>query len=466
MNLLRVATLAVTFLPALLLAQPAETQLVLMKTTMGDIEVTLYPAIAPASVANFLNYANKLAYDDTFFHRTVRGFIIQCGGFKFTGGKLAEIPQDPPVKNEFNLSNTRGTLAMAKLGDNPNSATNQFFFNLGDNSANLNNQNGGFTVFGAVSNQAGRDVMDKLAAVSAPNPSPLASPFDSIPLVNFTSGEVKEENLLIIRSIRLVERPPQPAIRTNTGVILAGGFGGAPVGAPGAYIEIYGDNLGGAVSRTWDVEKDFVNGRAPTAIEGVSVTVNGQPAYVSYISPTQVNAQVPANVPTGEPLPVRVTHRGVTSAPVSISVVDQAGGLLAPGSFKVGDKQFVVAVRPAASLVFISNGTIPGLASTPAVKGETLVFYGTGFGLIANSPGITSSLGGDIAQGTSRILAPVQFKFGGAAAQVAYAGLTPGLVGLYQFNVVVPADSPSGDVELEVTQAGKAIAQKLFISVR
>ncbi len=467
MKLLWVVVLGVATLPSLLWAQPAETQLVLIKTTLGDIEVTLYPAYAPATVANFLSYVKKLAFDGTVFHRTVRGFIVQCGGFKFTAGKFVEIPQDPPVKNEFFLSNTRGTLAMAKLGDNPDSATNQFFFNIGDNALNLNNQNGGFTVFGRVSNQVGLTIMDKLAAVRAPNPSPLASPFDSIPLLDYASGDVKEENLLTVRSIRLLERPAQPSIRSDAGVILAGGFGGGAVAAPGSYIEIYGDNLGGAVSRTWDLDTDFVNGRAPTVLEGVSVTVNGQRTFISYVSPTQLNVQIPANVPTGEPLPVVVIHRGVSSSTVSLSVLDQAGGLLAPDSFKVGDKQFVVAVRPAASLVFISNGTIPGLPATPAIKGETLVFYGTGFGLISNTtPGSTASLGGDIAQGTSRVLAPVQLKFGGVTAQVSYAGLTPGLVGLYQFNVVVPADAPSGDVALEVTQAGKAIAQKLFIPVR
>jgi len=461
MNLLRAGALALAFLPTLL-AQPAETQLVLVKTTLGDIEVTLYPNIAPLTVANFLNYANKQAYDNTIFHRLARNFVIQAGGFKWDGTKAVAIPEDAPVKNEFSLSNTRGTIAMAKLDANPDSATNQFFFSLGDNSQNLNNQNGGFTVFGRITSQAGLNVLAKLGAVNVPNPSPLASPFDSIPLLNYEGGEIKQENLVLIQSVRLLTRPSQPAISSG-GVIMPAAFGGAQVAAPGAFIEIYGDNLAGAVSRSWDVATDFTNGRAPTALESVSVSVNGQPTYISYVSPTQLNVQIPPNVPTGEPLPVRITHRGVVSNEVRLLVVDQAGALLAPGAFKVGDKQYVAAIRPGVGLVFISNGTIPGLPAAPAAKGETLVFYGTGFGLVT---GTTKSLGGDIAEGTSRVVAPVQFKFGGVPAQVSYAGLTPGLVGLYQFNVVVPADAPSGDVELEVTQAGKAIAQKLYLSVR
>ena len=464
MNLLGALALACALTPSLLMAQQIQTQLVVFKTSLGDIEVTLYPTIAPATVANFLNYVNKQAYDNSFFHRSVRSTslsIIQGGGFKWDGSKAVEIPQDNPVINEFNLSSTRGTIAMAKLGTDPNSATNQWFFNTADNSANLNNQNGGFTVFGRVTSQTGLMVMDKLQAVNVPNPSPLSSPYDSIPLLNYVSGDVKEEHLLFVRSIRLLERPPKPSIRSDNGAILASAFGGGTVAAPGAFIEVYGDNLAGAESRSW-AGADFVNNRAPTSLDNASVTVNGQPTFMSYVSATQLNVQIPANVPTGEPLDVVVTYRGVSSDSVRIGMVDQAGGLLAPPSFKVGDKQFVVAVRPATG-AFISNGTIAGLSAAPAVRGETLVFYGTGFGLIGGS---TTSLGGDIAQGTSRVLAPVQFKFGAATGQVAYAGLTPGLVGLYQFNVVVPADAPAGDVQLQVIQAGAPIAQKLFIPVR
>lgn len=115
---------------------------------------------APATVNNFLNYVNDGAYDNSIFHRSVPGFIVQGGGFRVDSESgfdtnldaVSEIPADPAVVNEFSeeRSNTRGTIAMAKLGDNPDSATNQWFFNLGNNSENLDNQNGGFTVFGEV----------------------------------------------------------------------------------------------------------------------------------------------------------------------------------------------------------------------------------------------------------------------------------------------------------------------------
>ena len=124
---------------------------------------------APATVSNFLNYVNDGDYNNSIIHRSVPNFIVQGGGFTVNPDDPAatppEIPADDPVVNEFSAdrSNTRGTIAMAKLGDNPNSATNQWFFNLGNNSENLDNQNGGFTVFGEVLTQEDLAPIDAIA---------------------------------------------------------------------------------------------------------------------------------------------------------------------------------------------------------------------------------------------------------------------------------------------------------------
>jgi len=133
----------------------AKTTYVDLATGYGDIVIALYDDAAPLTVQNFLRYAGAAAgsgYLGSFFHRLVPGFILQGGGFTDAGGTIAAIPAGPAVANEFSAarSNLAGTVAMAKLGGDPNSATNQFFFNLGDNSANLDAQNGGFTVFGQV----------------------------------------------------------------------------------------------------------------------------------------------------------------------------------------------------------------------------------------------------------------------------------------------------------------------------
>ena len=143
----------------------------------------------PATVANFLSYVDGGHYQDTFIHRSVPGFVVQGGGFKVTAGspiKIDNVTQFAAVVNEpkpagtLAPNNVRGTIAMAKLGSDPNSATNQWFFNLADNSANLDNQNGGFTTFGRVLGN-GMAAVDAMAAVPRFSYS---SPFDTVPLRN------------------------------------------------------------------------------------------------------------------------------------------------------------------------------------------------------------------------------------------------------------------------------------------
>lgn len=153
-NGLALAALLGATLGAPALAQQVGT-MVRVETDRGPIDLQLYDTDAPATVSNFLNYVRRGAFDGTFFHRLVKGFVMQGGGFKFNDAVLphvSAVPSDPPVVNEFSASrsNLRGTLAMAKLGGNANSATNQWFVNLANNASNLDGQNGGFTVFGRV----------------------------------------------------------------------------------------------------------------------------------------------------------------------------------------------------------------------------------------------------------------------------------------------------------------------------
>ena len=207
--------LAVTLLcPCAIFGQTASGPKVRFETNLGNIDVNLLSHSAPYTVANFLRYVNREAYSNSIIHRSVPGFVIQGGGFNVD---RQPIPADSPVRNEFGMSNRRGTLAMAKLEGNPNSGTNQWFFNLSDNNAqNLDRQNGGFTVFGIVADEESFAVMDRLAAVPVPNPSPLPSPFESIPLIDYRGGQVTQANLVVVKSITVLDPVPAPAI---TGVI-------------------------------------------------------------------------------------------------------------------------------------------------------------------------------------------------------------------------------------------------------
>ncbi len=451
--------LGLSLLATALYAQTADINYRL-KTNLGDIDITLLPSVAPLTVQNFLRYANRGAYNNAVFHRAVPGFILQTGGFTLAGNSFNNpIPQDPPVRNEFNLSNTRGTIAMAKLGNNPNSATNQFFFNLADNSANLNNQNGGFTVFARVANAASQAVVDRIA--SQPIPRVFNSPFDEMPLLNYRGGSVQAANIMVIQTVTALEPPTAPAIAAG-GAIAPTAFGGAARTAPGGWLEIYGTNLGER-TRGW-AESDFNGSIAPTMLESVQVTVGGRQAFVSYVSPTQINAQLPENVTPGDEVPVVVSFNGLASQPVNIVVRAANGNLLAPASFKVGDTQYVAALHSATGK-FVANDKIPGVENLPAERGETLIFYGTGFGAVTpNFPPLGGRRAGS--NPLQILVNPVSFRIGDLEARAAFGGLAPGFVGLYQFNVEVPQGAQSGDQTLVVTQNNEPIAQQLKISIK
>ncbi len=439
-------------------AQTTAAPTVRFKTNLGDIDVLLLPGSAPRTVENFLKYMNRKAYDNSVFHRSVRDFIIQGGGFQAALPNLPAIPADPPVVNEYRESNIRGTLAMAKLGDDPNSATNQWFFNLSNNNAAiLNGQNGGFTVFGRIVDSASLAVMDRIAAVPVPSPGPLASPFNEIPLQNFT-GTLQSSNLIVVTSITQIQTAPPPTL-SEGGIQTAGAFGGFNIAAPGSYLELFGSNL---ADSTVDWSESFTNSTAPTSLGGVSVTVGGQRAFVSFVSPTQVNVQVPATVAINQNLSVVLTSKGQTTTPVGFNIRRVYGGMLAPAAFRVGGRQYVYASKGNTGTI-VSNGTIPGIAAAPARPGETLVLFGSGFGDM--SPfGI--AIAGAIPNALGRLQFPVTVKIGGIDAQVLFGGVVPPFVGLYQFNIVVPPDAPSGDLLMEITQNNLPIAQTLYLPVQ
>jgi uncharacterized protein (TIGR03437 family) len=190
----------------------------------------------------------------------------------------------------------------------------------------------------------------------------------------------------------------------------------------------------------------------------VQVTVGGQPAFIDYVSPTQVDAQVSSSIAPGT-WQLAVSSAGLSSTPLNVTVKTTAPGLLAPPSFSIGGNQYVVAQLPDGNYV-LPTGAVAGLASRPARPGEAIVIYGIGFGqVVPNTPA------GQIAPGSSRFLGPFEISFGPTPAELQYAGLAPGLVGLYQFNVVVPQVADSALVPLTFTLGGVAGTQTLYIAV-
>jgi peptidyl-prolyl cis-trans isomerase A (cyclophilin A) len=191
----------------------SQATIVQFETTLGNFEVNLYDESTPKTVANFLTYLNAGDYSNAVFHRTESGFVLQGGGFKYNDNwPLDEVNVNAPVENEPVFSNRRGTIAMAKLGGAPDSATNQWFFNLADNSANLDGQNEGFTVFGEVTGD-GMAFVDQISNIQAYN---FGGALTSIPLQNFDVANTPNgDNLMIITSIQIIDATVNTAAGLN-----------------------------------------------------------------------------------------------------------------------------------------------------------------------------------------------------------------------------------------------------------
>jgi len=249
----------------------------------------------------------------------------------------------------------------------------------------------------------------------------------------------------------------QPII---TSVMSASGFGGLSAVAPGTWIEIYGSNLA-PHTRQW-TSGDFNGDTAPTSLDGVLVTVGGQKAFIDYVSssPGQINAQLPSSIATGATVAVTVTNGTATSSAFNLTVNSTEPGLLAPAAFQIGGKQYVAALLSDGATYVIPAGAMAGVTTRPAHPGETITMYGIGFGSVV--PNISA---GQIVAQSNQLASSFEVLFGQTSAQIVYSGLAVGFVGLYQFNVVVPAVPDNDLVPLTFRLAGAPAPQTLYIAV-
>jgi uncharacterized protein (TIGR03437 family) len=256
------------------------------------------------------------------------------------------------------------------------------------------------------------------------------------------------------QKIRKISPPPVPTIRTANPVLTS--FLGNTGFSSNTYVEIYGANFSTS-SRLW-AGSDFVGSNAPTSLDGVSVTVNGKPAFIYYISPGQININTPEDTAVG---PVAIQVR----TPLGVSNVATANrGRLSPTlqtvpQFLVGGKQYVVALTPDFSTFIGRPGMISGVAFVTARPGDNISIYALGCG-----PTNPPTQAGVIAAQPSSLALPYQLKIGGVPAPVTFAGMVGSSIGLYQFNVVVPNVSP-GDQPIELVVDGISNAQNLYIVI-
>ncbi len=187
----------------------------------GSVRVALFDDTAPQTVANFYHYINTGRYDNTIMHRWMKDFVLQGGGFtaaaaltylnKVIDGAdpnsltIDHITTYPPVVNEFGASNLAGTVAMAKTPDDPNSATSEFFYNLANNASNLDNQNGGFTVFGQILGNGLSTVVQSMTNGTTVKSYNAGNTFTNIPMKNFTPGvHATNANVVVLSNVTAV----------------------------------------------------------------------------------------------------------------------------------------------------------------------------------------------------------------------------------------------------------------------
>ncbi|MFN7993374.1 MAG: hypothetical protein U0Q18_07220 [Bryobacteraceae bacterium] len=241
-------------------------------------------------------------------------------------------------------------------------------------------------------------------------------------------------------------------------VITASSYGGFAAVSPGTWMEIYGTNLANVASQTWS-GADFNGNAAPTALGATTVTIGGELAFIDFVSPLQVNAQVPSDIAPG-PQPVIVNTPGGTSTAFTVTVNATEPGLLAPAAFKLAAGQYAGALTANEKTFILPPNAVSGVSSARAKPGDVIVLYGIGFGPV--TPDIPA---GQIVTQSNQLNGDLQINFAGTPAHINYAGLTGGFLGLYQFNVVVPSIAASDTLPLTFSLNGNPSLQTLIIAI-
>lgn len=248
---------------------------------------------------------------------------------------------------------------------------------------------------------------------------------------------------------------PMPAIDPIQSVKNGASFTlGQPI-APGSFISIFGINFASGFT--------MANaGPLPTSLAGTSVTINGVPVPLVGVSPNQINAQMPWNLPTGGSVPIVVTTPAGTSLPMTVFLTTEA-----PGLFHYTD--FMDVSRPAAynsadgTLPLPASVQIPGYKSRPAIPGEAVVIWCTGLGAVTNTPANGAP---GLAQSpySATVKAPVVLV-GGVQANVLYSVLSIQYAGIYQIGITVPTVGPGDAVPVQIQMNGVTTSDQVQMAI-
>ncbi len=340
----------------------------------GNIDVALTDQQTPLTVANFLAYINTGSYSANVIHRSMPGFVIQGGGYWVPGhDQLQPVGTMPPVLNEPGISNVRGTIAMAKQATSSNSATSQWFINLADNSANLDSQNGGFTVFGNVIGNT-MTVADAIGAVptyDASGPQFLNDP-------DFTNLPLTEPHL-----------DTNYFIQTSIAVIPGMTFTASAANGPLVAVTVSGKSLVLTPARTSGsttvtVTASALDGGQLTASFGVTVAPAPATVTLAGLAATFSGAALPVTVATNPAgLEVAVTYSGSATVPTNAGTYAVLAVVTDPNH--TGSTSGTLVIAPAPATVDLANLTqaftnapCPATVTTsPAGLGLTVLYNGS-----------------------------------------------------------------------------------------
>jgi len=241
------------------------------------------------------------------------------------------------------------------------------------------------------------------------------------------------------------------AIPTISEVVNGASF--QPGIAAGSWVTIKGSNLANIADpgRIW-TSSEIVNGQLPTALDGVSVTIDGKPAYVYYISQGQINVQAPSDTYQG-PVSVVVTNNGQTSGPAAVELQ-----VFSPAFFQYGTSKYAVATRNGDNALIADPRTVPGTIG--ANPGDVLILWGTGFG--PTNPAVAA---GTVVTGAPAVTTAPTILIDSVPVTVISTVLSPGSAGLYQVAIKLPSSIEAGDHTLTASVGGVQSASGVGVFV-
>lgn len=354
-------------------SDPDSESAVRLITNVGNMDFILYNTATPQTVTNFLSYVNNASstgnYNGAVFHRSVAGFVVQGGGFKVQSApnNFTSITTTASPTNEPGISNLTGTVAMAKLGTDPNSATDQFFVNLADNSSNLDNQNGGFTVFARVAG-SGMTTANAIAALPTVSSTVNVDGTANTSLTNWpvTSGSTMDTT----KMVTITSAAPVAVLSYS----ITGNTNSAAVSASISGTNVQINGVAGGQSNVTVTATDLDGN---TVSQTFAVTVNQAPSITS-AAPSS-NGAVGSAYPftytaTGYPVPTFSVTSGALPAGLSLSSAGVISGTCTTAGTYSG---VVTATNINGTNTQNFSITVPKLSGTIALGSLSQTYDGT-----------------------------------------------------------------------------------------